>query len=121
MAPKKSDMIGKTITSATVSKDKDELALTFSDGTDMTLASYGDCCSNTWIEGIDTPANLLGRVISIEEIDMPDLGQPDEYGLLQYYGLKIITDKGHAVIDYRNESNGYYGGNLYVKGGHTWD
>ena len=28
------------------------------------------------------------------------------------YGVKITTDKGHIVIDYRNASNGYYGGNL---------
>ena len=29
-----------------------------------------------------------------------------------YYGLKITTDNGRAVIDYRNSSNGYYGGSL---------
>jgi hypothetical protein len=32
--------------------------------------------------------------------------------VLAFYGCKISTDKGEIVIDYRNDSNGYYGGNL---------
>jgi len=31
-----------------------------------------------------------------------------------YYGLRITTTKGRAVLDYRNTSNGYYGGGLDV-------
>ena len=27
-----------------------------------------------------------------------------------YYGVKITTTRGIAVIDFRNDSNGYYGG-----------
>ena len=34
---------------------------------------------------------------------------PDE---VEFYGLSIKTDKGEIVIDYRNSSNGYYGGSL---------
>ena len=26
--------------------------------------------------------------------------------------MKITTDRGHIIVDYRNESNGYYGGSL---------
>lgn len=48
---------------------------------------------------------------------MPDLGNiktehcehPD---CIRYYGLRIVTDKGRAVIDFRNNSNGYYGGSI---------
>lgn len=55
----------------------------------------------------------------VEHIEMPDLGDiPTVYepavDSVRYYGLKITTDKGRAVIDYRNDSNGYYGGNLVV-------
>lgn len=31
---------------------------------------------------------------------------------MAYYGCKITTGKGYALIDYRNSSNGYYGGSL---------
>ena len=31
---------------------------------------------------------------------------------IQYYGLKITTNKSRCTIDYRNSSNGYYGGYL---------
>ncbi len=42
---------------------------------------------------------------------MPDL-TPGDGGETKYYGCKITTDKGHIIIDYRNESNGYYGGDI---------
>jgi hypothetical protein len=39
---------------------------------------------------------------------MPDVD------VVAYYGLKITTETGIAVLDYRNDSNGYYGGSLEV-------
>lgn len=50
------------------------------------------------------------QVISVDDLDMPDDVQED--GELKIYGCKISTTKGDIVIEYRNESNGYYGGNL---------
>ena len=46
---------------------------------------------------------------------MPNLGNVptehrDQVDEVQYYGLKITTERGRAMIDYRNDSNGYYGG-----------
>lgn len=43
---------------------------------------------------------------------MPDLGTPPDDECIKYYGFKITTSKGHIIIDYRNSSNGYYGGSL---------
>ena len=42
------------------------------------------------------------------------LPQTEEHreDVIQFYGFKVSTDKGVLVIDYRNESNGYYGGSL---------
>lgn len=56
-------------------------------------------------------------MLAVEEIAMPNLGNVDgvyrqDCDCVEYYGLKITTDKGRAVIDYRNNSNGYYGGSL---------
>lgn len=73
----------------------------------------GDCCSDSWIENVDLPAlGFPAKVISVEYLDMPDLGDMEGCDVVAYYGCKIITDKGEMIIDYRNDSNGYYGGNL---------
>jgi hypothetical protein len=83
------------------------------------LEAWGDCCSQSWIESIDAPTALYGKVLKVEEINMPELGDvgtpkvPD-VDCVAYYGLKITTETGIAVLDYRNDSNGYYGGSLEV-------
>jgi hypothetical protein len=40
--------------------------------------------------------------------------------VLAFYGCKISTDGGEIVIDYRNDSNGYYGGSLSWPGEHFY-
>jgi len=105
-------LIGKTITSIEVAKDKKAIKFNLADANSIIVKADGDCCSSTWIESLDMPEAILGApVTAVEDIPMPDLGQP-EYDVIQYYGCKITTTKGSCVIDYRNESNGYYGGNL---------
>lgn len=95
-------------------------AITFqTDAGAVRLETDGDCCSQTWIESLDDPDALLGTVISAAQIEMPDLGNVPtphhEYAdVVEYYGLKITTERGRCVIDYRNDSNGYYGGWLNV-------
>lgn len=73
-----------------------------------------DCCSYTWIESIELPAlGLPFTVLAVEDLDLP--GSDDdhpEFDYLQVYGCKITTNKGDMIIDFRNSSNGYYGGNL---------
>jgi hypothetical protein len=105
-------LIGKTINEIKIAEDKGAI-LFVTDAGEMVVRADGDCCSHTWVEHIELPAlGLPALVMAVDGLKMPDLGQPDEYGLVQYYGCKISTDKGDIVIDYRNESNGYYGGNL---------
>jgi hypothetical protein len=116
-------MIGKTIQHVEMDILGSSICFHFDDRTAIVLEARGDCCSYSWIESIDAPQALYGRVLSVEEIDMPDLGfvrthkhEPeDKYSTLQYYGLKITTTKGIAVLDYRNDSNGYYGGELVLR------
>lgn len=106
------ELIGKTLTGMKIAKDKK--ALLFEVGSENIIArTDGDCCSNSWVESVELPAlGFPAKVLSVEDLKMPDLGSPDEHEVIAYYGLKITTDKGEIVIDYRNESNGYYGGNL---------
>jgi len=103
-------LVGKTINGIKVASDKKAILFECADGSHLAKAD-GDCCSSTWVEHIEVP-DFPCTVTGVEDIEMPDLGSPGEDGVIAYYGCKISTDRGEIVIDYRNESNGYYGGNL---------
>lgn len=85
----------------------------------IVVPTYGDCCSHTWIESIDDPAALLGVVSAVEDLTLRE-DEEKEGDCTRFYGCKITTDKGAAVIDYRNSSNGYYGGSLSWPGEHEY-
>ena len=105
-------LIGKIITGLKIADDKLALLFSTSDG-DIRARCDGDCCSSTWVEHIEMPAlGFPAKVIKAEELDMPDLGDMPGLDVVSYYGFKITTDKGEIIIDYRNESNGWYGGSL---------
>lgn len=104
-------LVGKTLTGVMIADDKEAILFQTTDG-DIVARCDGDCCSHTWIENVEnTIASFPAVVTGARDVDMPDHGQP-EYGAIAYYGFTISTDKGSLVIDYRNESNGYYGGSL---------
>lgn len=105
-------LTGKTITGMKIADDKHAILFQTTDG-DVVAQTDGDCCSFTWIESVELPARGFPAVVqSVTDLDMPSLGNTDEWQEISYYGCKVTTDKGDIVIDYRNESNGYYGGNL---------
>jgi len=106
-------LVGKQITGMQIADDKK--ALLFStDAGPCVAKTDGDCCSNTWIEHVELPAGgFPALVTAVEDIPMPDLGNMPDRDVVAYYGCKITTDKGHIIVDYRNDSNGYYGGNLW--------
>ena len=105
-------LIGKTITGLKIAEDKTALLFNTDNG-DIKVRCDADCCSFTWVEHIEMPAlGLPAKVINAENLEMPDLGDMPDCDVVAYYGFKITTDKGEIVIDYRNDSNGYYGGSL---------
>jgi len=105
-------LVGKVINELKIASDRESL-LFKTDAGDIVVKCDADCCSYTWIEHIELPfKGFPALVISAEDIDMPDLGEMPECDVVAYYGFKIVTDKGEILIDYRNDSNGYYGGNL---------
>ncbi len=105
---------GKTLIGIDLAKDK--LAMRFAvEGSEPIVAKAdGDCCSSSWIEHVELPAGgFPAKVVGVEDIDLPgSVDNHAEHDCLKVYGLKISTDRGDIVIDYRNASNGYYGGNL---------
>jgi hypothetical protein len=78
--------------------------------------AYGDCCSHTWINDILDVSVLLGQrvtgveTLELEQDDYDGDDERDEY--IAHYGFAIKTGMGCATIEFRNASNGYYGGSL---------
>jgi len=103
-------LVGYVINEMKIADDK-KAVLFKTDKGDVVAKMDGDCCSYTWAEHIEI-VSFPATVLDVEDIDMPDLGSCDDYEVIAYYGCKITTDKGHIIIDYRNSSNGYYGGNI---------
>ncbi len=111
-------LLGKTISEVYQTDDQHGLKFILSDGTEVIAKTDADCCSHTWIENVENPEALIGSPVTlVENLNLRPNQQDGEYGdLIQFYGCKINTSKGTCVIDFRNESNGYYGGSLAWSG-----
>lgn len=111
---KPNPLIGKTITAVFLAEDKKAMRFDLADGDPIVVRADGDCCSSTWIEEVQGIDQIIGSpIVAVEGVGgvKEDSGeQGDE--CIAYYGCKITSGKGYALIDYRNQSNGYYGGNL---------
>lgn len=115
----KNPLIGKVITGMEIAADRQALRFILADG-ELVVQVDAECCSYTWLEHIDLPAlGFPATVLAVVDLDMPE--QPTstfhtDADVLAFYGCKITTDRGEIVIDYRNDSNGYYGGSLFWPG-----
>lgn len=106
-------LIGKIITDIQISKDRYSLIFRIKDEPPIVAECYAECCSETWIENIELPAlGFPAVVVSVHDLDMPVPEDTSDYECLQVYGFRIVTDRGEIIIDFRNNSNGYYGGSL---------
>ena len=80
----------------------------------------GDCCSSSWIEHFEGCAELVGQTIRrIEHVEKATVESHPEHDCLRTDFLYVFTDKGRAMIDFRNASNGYYSGWLSPQ--RNWD
>lgn len=115
------DLIGKTLAGA--SHTAIGVTLTFRDGTVAEFETSAGCCSRSWIESFECPDDVDGSVLTaVDEDDEPrrsfDLEPKDESGEwihnhhVQVYQTIFRTDRGRIYVEYRNASNGYYGGSL---------
>jgi hypothetical protein len=113
LADEQKSLVGKTIMAVHLAEDKMAIKFDLTDGSSVVAKCDADCCSHTWIEHIENPEFLIGSPIQLaEDVPMPEPAQPDDYGLIQSYGFRMRTAKGDVLLEYRNESNGYYGGSL---------
>lgn len=101
------ELIGKTIHA--VYPDTDCIIFSTNDG-GYAYISEGDCCSHSWFSAIQGMEALIGATVNeVEEVNInSEWSDPGEF--IQIYGIKITTNKGRAMVEFRNSSNGYYGG-----------
>lgn len=123
-------LAGRKLVGVEVINDKTVLAFRFEDG-DVFYDCTGDCCSSSWIEHIELPNDIAGaEIVSVGEppvIDATDDDaknpkiegaseyDPREHECLQVYQTVFGTTKGEIAVEYRNSSNGYYGGSLELQ------
>lgn len=117
------ELTGKTVRE--IWMDRDYLKFVTDQG-DVTYVVEGDCCSDSFFFDFYGVANVLDReVVAFEEVSLAP-GDPgyrpetfevanEDWSETQVYGYRITTEHsqfGHvsAVMSFRNESNGYYGG-----------
>ena len=110
------ELIGKIISGIRVNEDQSVLVFGHPDGTNTIYVTYGDCCSETWFADITGVGALIGgKVLMVEDIAMKSVDDGrTRQEIDEFYGVKIITNKGYADIVYRNSSNGYYGGVIFL-------
>jgi hypothetical protein len=104
------EIIGKTITRYELGDGGYELTLFTSSGK-LSFSAYGDCCSETWIENVTAPkfpATILE--ITSQDLGTEQPGTRQEYD--QLYSITFKTTQGDLQVEFRNSSNGYYGGAL---------
>ena len=95
-----------------LSDNKSSITFQFDGGPDIILDAEGDCCSHTWIEHIDVPPYVIGEKLQTVHDSLMNRSGKEDYDVIQSYKTTFGTPKGEIVIEYRNSSNGYYGGYL---------
>lgn len=116
------ELIGKTIEKVELGNDT-TLVFTTSGGEKIAYYAEGDCCSSSWFSNITGIKNLLGQTVN-EVVEREEFSEEEqkkaeeeykknndyEPDVLALYGFMLKTDKGTCDVEFRNESNGYYGG-----------
>ena len=112
-------LLGKVLDRVGVSADRERFTLHFADGTSKALGVEGECCSSSWIEHLEAPEDLRGAIlVGVENSGRAPWDDHDcrkvrcEHDSLAVYHTVFHTTRGDIILEYRNDSNGYYGGYL---------
>lgn len=105
------NMLNRKLAGVDLDQSRDRVVFKFQDGFERAFTVDGDCCSQSWIEHLEMPNDVVGAtLLDVEDVGMGEIDDP-EY-CLQVYNTRFKTDRGEIVLEYRNSSNGYYGGYL---------
>lgn len=107
--------VGRRVVAVWAPAGARDVAFELDDGAFICADPEGDCCSTSWVEHVSGVRAAIGaEFVSVDE--RPELEshknvEDSGFESLALYGITLVTDRGERVdIDYRNESNGYYGG-----------
>lgn len=108
-----SELVGQTIKEVYAQLPQGHfLKLVTSGGDTHYYSLEGDCCSESWLYAINGVEGLLdSQIQAVQPIEMPeptDDRSRQEYD--QLWCIRLVTNKGFCDIEFRNSSNGYYGG-----------
>lgn len=110
------EIIGHTIKNLSLEDGGENLVFTTEKG-NIIYTTYSECCSRSFFSDIEGLDNLLGeKVLSVTERqewtdeETKKAESQGDYDSLSLYGYIIKTQKGTCDIEFRNDSNGYYGG-----------
>lgn len=116
------ELVGKTLSKVEGRVGDEEIHFETDDGITYMMYHDQDCCENVLVEDINGELEwLIGSpIITAEEAtnaddeykDFPPPEHPDSYTWTFY---KIATAKGHVVIRWLGESNGYYSESVAFK------
>ena len=109
-------LLGRTVVQVLANTERDSFRFVTDEG-NLDYHCFGDCCSESWVNHIADIDALIGqKVLEIEEIDMYGLlgaePEPTRQDSDEVLFHRIQTPKGVCVIEFRNSSNGYYGGSF---------
>jgi hypothetical protein len=96
------------------------LKLVAADGREVRIELEGDCCSTSFFDDhskLDVRDLLGQRLMDVSDAgrDAPDPDPiPHRDDSQEYHALHIRTDRASITVDWRNESNGYYGGTARI-------
>lgn len=106
-------LLGKTLSSIDVNKDRDEIKFHCTDGDSFLMYHSQDCCETVSIEDIvGDLEDLVGHPITMaEEVtsnEDPKEGFDHNYDSFTWTFYKLATVKGYVTIRWYGGSNGYY-------------
>lgn len=113
-------LVGKTVIKAYINKGRTEILLVCENDESFLLQTQGDCCSESWIEHSSGFNELPFTIMKVEEKELGEvLPTRQEYDQLYSLNLEVKRSTGiwyhkDCGIEFRNSSNGYYGGYLEV-------
>jgi hypothetical protein len=110
------DLVGRHVLGVQMTPGKDDVRFITTTG-NLDYVCYGDCCSESWVNHVNDIDKLIDATVTqVEEVDFygmlgaePEPTRQDSDDVLFH---RIHTNKGTCLIEFRNSSNGYYGGSF---------
>jgi hypothetical protein len=110
------DLVGRHVLGVQMTPGKDYVRFITTTG-NLDYCCYADCCSESWVNHVNDIDKLIDATVTrVEEADFygmlgaePEPTRQESDDVLFH---RIHTDKGTCLIEFRNSSNGYYGGSF---------